>query len=135
MQYALTARMAFLQGLLNRLDVAGPALLKFYEDPDVSAPEEAPAQAPLSVMTLADPCGVVSYTGGGLAVLSLTPATTFVSISGQIAWAQLCDGDGVPLAVMSAGLASDVPLPTAVLSARQVYTGGELQLLSAVWVL
>lgn len=85
-----------------RLDAAAtPARIEFYAAPRVAL-TAAPAAAALVVVPLAQPCGGV---GSNMLVLDVTPPPEGqVTVSGDIAWGRIVDGDGVAHLHGDAGL-------------------------------
>ncbi|MGQ0708687.1 MAG: hypothetical protein ACT4NV_02950 [Rhodoferax sp.] len=122
---ARTARLAVLKDLIQ----AG-GYLDFYAGTPPATPDAAPGSTLLAHMALPNPVGAITQ-GGGYAVLTLAvPVTTNCVASGQVGWARFYSGSETGILDLPAGTeGADAPL---ILSALQVYTGGELQLLACV---
>lgn len=126
---SLAARMARLAALKDLIQLGG--YLDFYMGAPPATPDDAPGATLLAHMALPTPVGALTQSAG-LAVLTLAvPIATNCLAAGQIGWARFYSGAGTAgLLDLPAGVVADgTPL---VLSATQVYTGGELQLLACV---
>jgi hypothetical protein len=126
---SLLARLGRMTGLRDVLDVGGGVAL-FYVNSPPATPNDATAELLLGTVTLASPSGAVGA-AGPLATLTLTvPRVNLASASGVIGWVRLADGAGHGLMDLAVGLAgSGAPV---IVNATQVYTGGEIQLISCV---
>lgn len=126
---SLIARKAELLGLRDGLDSGGGAAL-FYPNTPPAAPDNATTEPLLGAVPLASPSGAVSDSGG-LALLTLTvPRAAPASSTGVIGWVRLADGAGNGFMDLLVGLTgSAAPV---IVNATQVYTNGEIQLVSCV---
>ena len=132
---SLLARRARLHGLREDLD-AGGAQIEFYTGTPPSEPDLAAAETLLATMALAAPCGALGQVGAtqtarSLATLTLTvPQTVLAVASGVIGWLRLTNGAEQGFIDLPVGLVgSGAP---ALVNAVQVFTGGEIQLVSCV---
>ena len=65
-----------------------------------------------------------------VALLSLTPVSALASLQGVVGFVRIADGAGAGIVDLRAGLpGSDLPV---ILSALQLYVGGEVKLLSCL---
>lgn len=133
MPLSLIGRKAQLLGLRDAIDAGGGAAL-FYADAPPALPDDATAALLLGTVAFAAPCGAIAdlvTEAGTLATLTLTvPLLGNAAASGVIGWVRLVNGAGQGFLDLAAGLAgSGAPV---ILNALQVYTGGEIQLLSCV---
>lgn len=129
---SLGARLARVAALRGVIDTDGGKML-FCAGAPPAAPEDALVDAPLATVPLATPtCGTVSATGTPLAVatLSLTPASALAAMAGLVGFVRITDGAGAGVMDLPAGLpGSGMPV---ILSALQLYAGGEVQILSCL---
>lgn len=134
---SLSMRQARLLATRDHLDVGGGELW-FYTLPDPltipATPETATTETLLGVIPLAGPSGAIGASGT-VATLTLTvPRAAPAGVTGLIGFVRLMDGAGnshLDLLVGKSGVTYDPPRPVLV-SDLQVYSGGELQLLSCV---
>lgn len=126
---SLIARKAELLGLRDGLDVGGAKGL-FYTNSPPALPDDATAETLLGTLTLASPSGAIGNTGT-VATLTLTvPQTTSAVADGLIGWLRLTNFAGAGFMDLPAGLAgSGLPV---IVNALQVYTGGQIDLVSCV---
>ena len=126
---SLIARKAELTGLRNGLDVGGGQAL-FYTNAPPDLPDTATAETLLGSIALAATSGGVGESGA-LATLTLTvPQVASAVASGVIGFVRLANGAGDGFMDLPVGIAgSGQPV---IVSATQVYAGGELQLVSCV---
>lgn len=108
------------------------AALWFYTGTYPATPETATAETKLAVDTLAAPAGAIGASGY-VGTLTLTvPRVSAAIADGVIGWVRVVDAAGagiMDLPVVAVGTAGTWPVIASVL---QVFTGGELQLLSFV---
>ena len=133
---SLIARKARMLGLRNALD-GGAAL--FYTDTPPAKSSDTTASLLLCTITFATPCGTVGESGE-LATLVLAtpdaPLTGNAVASSLVGWVRLVDGAGNGFMDLPVGLAlppgsTDTPAPV-IVNALQLFTGGEILLLSCV---
>lgn len=126
---SLIARKAELTGLRNALDVGG-AMLKFYTNSMPAKPEEVTSETLLGTILLAETSGTVGN-AADLATLTLTvPQVTTAATTGVLGFVRLTNGAGDVFMDLAAGVAgSGMPV---IVNVLQVYTGGEMQLVSCV---
>lgn len=128
---SLDARKARLGALRDFIDSSGGGRILCYTGVAVPAtPETAAPDTLLCTLLLATISGTVGD-ASGVATLTLSvPRTAVVVNTGVVGWVRIANGLGEGILDM---LASESPGTTpVVLSDTQVYTGGELQLLSCV---
>ena len=137
MSLSLLMRQDRLLALRNRIDANGGGAVHLYALPEVPTPETSATAPPLAIITLAVPCAVVGSTTDDLATLTLTARIGFAAVSGQIGWARFVDGAGTavydaPAGVPGSGkpviVTDGKPAPSNI-----VYSGGEVQIASALW--
>ena len=135
---SLAARLARVIALRGMIDAHGGGQMLFYEaigaDVLPSTPETAITAAPLATLPLDTPTsGTVDVAGEApalLALLSLTPVSALASAQGLVGFARIADGAGVGIVDLRAGPpGSELPV---ILSALQLYMGGEVRLLSCL---
>ena len=133
MPIALIHRQSRLAVLRAAIDVNAPGALELYALPMV----DTPSAAPLAVVWLPAPCGVVD-TPGTFARLTISPVTGNATSSGTVGWGRYVDGNGAAVYSALAGLpGSGKPIEvTDGLStpSANVFAGGEVQVLSAVFL-
>lgn len=118
---------ARLSGTLAFLDEGpGNARLRIYAGARPANPEDEPAAAHLVEIPLTKPAGVVS--GGALALTQ--SENGLISATGVATWARAVNGDGVTAFDADAGQGAGAW--EVQLSQAQLFSGGEVQLLSAV---
>ena len=128
---SLAARQARLQTLRDLLDTGGAAAMRFYTGSVLPpTPETATNEVLLCVIGLANPLGAVSATGNVATLTVAVPRTGNAIETGAIGWVRFVDGAGT--AVLDCAVSATAGLAPVVVSDTQVYTGGELQLLSCV---
>ena len=135
---SLAARLARVIALRDMIDAHGGGQMLFYgaigTDVLPSTPETVITAAPLATLPLDTPTsGAVDVAGEApalLALLSLTPVSGLASAQGLVGFARIADGAGVGIVDLRAGPpGSELPV---ILSAMQLYTGGEVKLLSCL---
>ena len=135
---SLAARLARVIALRGVIDAHGGGQMLFYEaigaDVLPPTPETVITAAPLATLPLdTPPSGSVDVAGEApalLALLSLTPVSGLASAQGLVGFARIADGAGVGIVDLRAGpQGSELPV---ILSALQLYMGGEVKLLSCL---
>jgi hypothetical protein len=133
---ALATRQARLNAIRTNINSGGGGAVHLYAAPEVATPETAAAAPPLAIVALAADCGSVGATAD-LATLTLTPVIGNAALSGMVSWARFVNGAGAAVMDMPAGapgsnkpviVTDNKPTPSAV-----VYSGGEVQIASALW--
>ena len=128
---SLSARLARVTALRSVIDASGGGNMLFCAGTMPAAPEDTLTAIVLATMPLATPaCGTVSESPATVATLSLTPASVLAASAGVVDFVRITDGAGGGVMDLPAGLA-DSGMPV-ILSALQVYSGGEVQLLSCL---
>lgn len=126
---SLIARKAHLTGLRDGVDVGGARLL-FYTNAPPATPDTATTESLLGTIALASPSGAIGQSGTLATWTLTTPQVASATASGIIGWARLVNGAGNGFMDMLAGLAgSGAPV---IVNVAQVYTGGEIQLVSCL---
>ena len=135
---SLAARLARVIALRSMIDAHGGGKMFFYEAIGAGVlpptPETAVTTAPLATLPLDTPTsGTVDTAGEAtalVALLSLTPVSALASLQGVVGFVRIADGAGAGIVDLRAGPpGSDLPV---ILSAMQMYTGGEVKLLSCL---
>ena len=122
---SLIGRKAQMLGLRTGLDAGS---VRYYTGVPPSTPSLGTAESLLASVALSAPCGVVGD-ASGLATLTLTlPLVTLSTLSGEIGFVRLVDSAGNGFLDLPVGLVNSGK--PAILNATQVFTGGEIQLLS-----
>lgn len=126
---ALIARSARMLGFRTALDAGGAKAL-FYTGTKPAQPGHATSETLLGTVLLASPCGALSEFED-LALLTVSvPLTTLAVASGEIGFVRLANGSGQVFLDVAAGLVgSGAP---AIVNVAQVFTGGEIRLISCV---
>lgn len=88
---------------------------------------ELPASSPVLRLRLARPCGVVDSTGIAFSVTDYGQ----VSLSGNVVAARLEDSNGVWCGNLTAGMATDDPVPELTLPQRMFRAGAFVRLVGA----
>lgn len=126
---SLLGRKAQLLGLRDAIDVGGGKAL-FYAGLPPATPDEVTAEALLGTLTLAVPSGAIGNSGMWATLTLTTPRVAAASGSGAVGWVRLANAAGDGFMDLLAGLAgSGAPV---IVNLTQVYTNGELQLVSCV---
>lgn len=118
--YAVAIKAAANQAVVTRLDQgAGPATIKFRSALDLL----------LGAATLADPCGVVDGDDGALDLIVAAQPTGVAT--DVIAYAEVCDGDGVPMVAVPAEAGTTSVAGRLVMESLDVQVGVPFSLLTA----
>ncbi|UZZ64521.1 virion structural protein [Curvibacter phage PCA1] len=127
---SLVARKARLGALRDVIDAGGGRMF-FYQGSSLPAtPETATTDTLLCVLLLAAQSGVIGESGN-IATLTLSvPRVGIVLATGVAGWVRLANGDGE--GVLDLQVVKVPETAPVVLSDTQLYSGGELQLLSCV---
>ena len=134
---SLAARQARVLALRDLLDVGG-AKLRFYTLADATplpaTPETATTETLLGVMALAAPSGSIGAVGNVARLTMTVPRTTTALDTALVGMVRFVDGAGASHMDLRVGKVGEVytPARSVLLSDLQVYTGGELQLISCV---
>ena len=135
---SLAVRLARVIATRDMIDAHGGGQLLFYEaigtDVLPPTPETAITGAPLATLPLSIPTsGTVDTAGEApalVALLSLTPVSALASLQGLVGFVRIADGAGAGIVDLRAGPpGSELPV---ILSALQLYVGGEVKLLSCL---
>ena len=134
MSLALATRQKRLTVVRADIDTSGPGALHLHALPVA----EPPTSAPLAVLPLALPCGVMDVDANNFARLSLAPVTANALASGAVGWGRYVDGAGVLVLTALAGLPGS-GAPIIVTDGQQppsasVFVGGQVKVLSAVFL-
>ncbi len=137
MTLSLVARQARLSAIGRLVDSNGGGAVHLYAAPMPAKPENAPVNAPLAIVALAAVCGFAGATPQGLATFTLTPVTGNAAATGLVAWARFVDGAGTAIDDQVAGTpGSGAPVivtDNKTVPSALVFSGGEVQIVSAVW--
>lgn len=134
---SLAARLTRMLALRDLLDTGG-ARLEFYTldeaDPLPTTPETTTTETLLGNMALAAPSGSVGYVGYVAKLTMTVPRTTTALDTALVGMVRFVDGAGDSHLDLRVGKVGEVydPPRSVLLSDLQVYTGGELQLISCV---
>lgn len=132
----LGARMARLTATRDYIDSGGGEFW-FYTGSPPSGPASGTSETLLAVVALDTVSGAITFTGD-LAIYTISvPRVGSASVTGIVGWVRVVDGAGDGVMDLLAGMADPVTgiVPAgvvAVLSATQIYAGGEVQLVSCV---
>lgn len=106
------------------------AAMWFYTGTLPATPETATTETKVAEDILATPAGAIGASGY-VATLTITvPRATSVIANGLIAWVRFVDGAGAGLMDLPCGITGGTE--PVILTALQVYAGGELQVASCV---
>lgn len=125
---SLACRQARLTATRDFIDVGGGSLL-FYTGSPAAKPTDPTSETLLGTVPLAVPSGSIGASGD-IAVLTIAPVFATAIETGIVGWIRVARGSGVGVADLTV-----VEAPAtgpAVMSAVQVYAGGQLQLASCV---
>lgn len=125
----LAARKARMTGLRNQIDL-GTGQFLFYTGTPPATPDLAADATLLGTIVLAVPCGALGESATQALLTFTVPQFVLAIASGVIGWVRIANAAGDKFMDLPCGLsASAAPV---ILSALQVFTGGEIRLLSAV---
>jgi hypothetical protein len=102
----------------------------FYTDALPATPETTPAGTKVAADTLAAPAGAIGASGYVATLTISVPRVTSVIAGGLIAWVRFVDGAGAGLMDLPCGITGGTE--PVILTALQVYAGGEIQVISCV---
>lgn len=124
---SLAARLARITATRTVLD-GGSA--RFHSGALPATPDTAIAEPPLATVPLAAPTSGAVSDVDGFATLTLTPVSALASAMGQVGFVRLADASGNGVMDLAAGLeGSGAP---AIVNTLNVFTGGEVSLISCV---
>lgn len=127
---SLAARQARLLALRDLMDTGGTAAMWFYTGTQPSTPETTTTESLLCALDLATPCGAVGANGQVAALTITVPRTALAQATGVIGWVRFVGGSGP--AVLDCAVTAAGGVGPVVVADTQIYTGGELQLMSCV---
>ena len=131
---SLVARTARMLGLRDAVDVGGARMLFYTGLPPANASLPT-TETLLGTLLLSTPCGVLGQlvisSTSTLATLTMAvPKTGMAVASGLIGWVRIANGALDGFMDLPAGLTGfDAPI---IVNVAQVFTGGEIQLISCV---
>lgn len=127
---SLIARKARMLGLRDALDVDG-ARMQAYTGVPPASPSLATAEVLLGTILLSAQCGVLGQSAGLATLTMAVPKTDMAVASGVIGWLRLTNGALEGFIDLPVGLpGSGAP---AIVNVAQVFTGGEIQLISCIF--
>lgn len=102
----------------------------FYTGTLPATPETTPVGAKVAEDVLATPAGAIGASGVTATLTITVPRVTSVIAAGLIAWVRFVDGAGAGLMDLPCGITGGTE--PVILTALQVYAGGEIQVISCV---